>query len=77
MDKPKKFKNAYMQYCVQERAKVRRELHTYDPKRVTRELATRWRQMDPDAKRVFEEASLVDKARWRQEQQLFREQFNR
>jgi len=70
--KPKRFKNAYMCFCVQERRNVRNQLRTCDPKRVTRELANRWRRMGAEDKRKFEAMSLVDKTRWANEMKEFR-----
>jgi len=70
---PKKFKNQYMMYCFLERRNVRHELRTYNPKIVTRELASRWRRMSLEEKGRYVAMSEADKARWRREQQEFRQ----
>jgi len=74
MEKPKRFVNSFLQFCVQERPKVQCQLKTTSPKMVTKELAKRWRCLQPKDKKKFEAMACKDKVRWLRQMEVFRRQ---
>ena len=66
-DAPKRFLSAFFLFCAKERAEVQKELPNCNGAAVTKELGKRWAVLDPEARKVFEEASKRDKERYEEE----------
>ena len=75
-DAPKKALSAFFLFCAKERAEVQKELSTCNAAEVTKELGKRWAGLDPDAKKVFEEASMKDKERYEEEKKSYKPSDN-
>jgi len=75
-DAPKRPVPAYFLFCSKERAEVQKELSSCNGAEVTKELGKRWALLDPEAKRVFEEASKKDKERYEEDMKSYKPSEN-
>jgi len=71
-DAPKRFLSAFFLFCAKERAEVQKELPNCNGAAVTKELGKRWAVLDPEARKVFEEASKRDKERYEEEMKSYK-----
>ena len=75
-DAPKRPVPAFFLFCSKERAEVQKELSSCNGAEVTKELGKRWALLDPEAKRVFEEASKRDKERYEEDMKSYKPSEN-
>ena len=64
--------SAFFLFCAKERAQVQKELPDCNGAAVTKELGKRWAVLDPEARKVFEEASKRDKERYEEEMKSYK-----
>ena len=75
-DAPKRFLSAFFLFCAKERVEVQKELSSCKGADVTKELGKRWAILDPEAKKVFEEASMKDKERYEDDMKSYKPSEN-
>ena len=75
-DAPKRPLSAYFLFCAKERTEVQKELSSCNGAEVTKELGKRWALLDPEAKKVFEEASKKDKGRYEKDMKSYKPSKN-
>jgi len=73
---PKRGLSAFFLYCAKERAEVQKELSSCNGAEVTKALGKRWADLDPEAKKVFEEASMRDKERYEEDMKSYKPSEN-
>ena len=73
---PKRGLCAFFLYCAKERAEVQKELSSCNGAEVTTELGKRWALLDPEPKKVFEEASMRDKERYKEDMKSYKPSEN-
>ncbi|KAG5673556.1 hypothetical protein PVAND_003595 [Polypedilum vanderplanki] len=61
---PKYFRNAYVRYCDEVRAKVCEENPTFDPVAITKRIAANWLALDKVQKKPYLDQAQVDKDRY-------------
>ena len=75
-DAPKRFLSPFFLYCAKERAEVQKELSSCNGAEVTKELGKRWADLEPEAKKEFELASMRDKERYEEDMKSYKPSEN-
>lgn len=75
-DAPKRFLSPFFLYCAKERAEVQKELSSCNGAEVTKELGKRWADLEPEAKKEFELASMMDKERYEEDLKSYKPSEN-
>jgi len=75
-DAPKRFLSPFFLYCAKERAEVQKELSSCNGAEVTKELGKRWADLEPEAKKEFELASMMDKERYEEDMKSYKPSEN-
>jgi len=73
---PKRGLSAFFLFCAKERAEVQKELSSCNGAEVTKELGKRWADLEPEAKKEFELASMMDKERYEEDMKSYKPSEN-
>lgn len=68
---PKYFRNAYVRYCDEVRAKVCEENPTFDPIAITKHIAANWLSLDMNLKKPYLDQAQIDKDRYFREMEEY------
>ena len=72
-EKPKQPRSAYFYFSQEERVKVKADYPNYSICEIAKELGQRWADMQPDAKRRYQQMTEEDRQKYDQEMVTYRQ----